>query len=132
MWILANSGARPVILDRGDSYEQLSQKFPGLVERRVLFTLTSEFYQTKLQLYMIKVDVELVRFGILVDGVDLHQTLNTTGQTSDVIECQPMELSRTANKLTCDFPTNVQDDILSGRFALRLKRYQRQRGGRRP
>ncbi len=81
---------------------------------------------------MIKVDVELVRFGILVDGVDLHHTLNTNGQTSDVIVNQLMELLRTANKLTCDFPTNVHDEILSGRFTLRLIRYRRQREGRTP
>ena len=49
---------------------------------KVLFTLVSEFNQTLLQVYMIKVDVELVRFGILVDGEDLHKAANTNGQQS--------------------------------------------------
>jgi hypothetical protein len=35
---------------------------------------------------MIKVDVELVRFGILVDGEDMHMKPNINGNTSDLIE----------------------------------------------
>jgi hypothetical protein len=56
------------VLDRNASIEKLNQDFPKLLKVEVLFTLISEFYQTLLQVYMIKVDVELVRFGILVDG----------------------------------------------------------------
>jgi hypothetical protein len=72
-----------VNLDRNDSIEQLSQKFQGLVKQKTFFSLKSEFHKTELQLYMIKIDVELVRFGILIDGVDTHQLVNTNGQTSD-------------------------------------------------
>ncbi len=43
-----------------------------------------------------------------------------------------MALLGTANKLTWDFPRSVHDDIISGRFASRMKRYQRQRSGRKP
>ncbi len=68
MKFLKKGESSPVILNREDSFEQLQQEFPGLAERSVACVLTSEFYQTELNLYMIKVDVELVRFGILVDG----------------------------------------------------------------
>jgi hypothetical protein len=37
---------------------------------------------------MVKVDVEFVRFGIWVDGEDLHKTPNTNGEWSQVIEKQ--------------------------------------------
>ncbi len=43
-----------------------------------------------------------------------------------------MSLLRTANKLAWDFPRSVHDDIISGRFTSRMKRYERQRGGRKP
>ncbi len=43
-----------------------------------------------------------------------------------------MALLRTANKLTEDFPRNVHDEIISGSFASRMKRYERQRNGRKP
>jgi hypothetical protein len=39
---------------------------------------------------MVKVDVEFVRFGIWVDGEDLHKTPNTNGEWSQVIEKQLM------------------------------------------
>ncbi len=68
--ILGNTDARHVILKREDTLEELNNKFPGLVKKKVLFTLTSKFYQTLLEVYIIKVDVDLVRIGIQVDGVE--------------------------------------------------------------
>ena len=62
----------PVLLERDDSLEELNNKFPGLVKEKILFTFTSEFRQKTIKIYMIKVDIELVRFGMLVDGVDLQ------------------------------------------------------------
>ena len=67
---------RSVILDREDSLEELHQKFKGLVNRKILFELVSGFHKTVLKVYMIKVDVEFVRFGILVDGIDKHKITN--------------------------------------------------------
>ena len=56
--------------------EELHQKFKGLVDRKILFELVSGFHKTVLKVYMIKVDVEFVRFGILVDGIDKHKVTN--------------------------------------------------------
>ena len=56
------------------------------MEREILFRLESEFYQTELKLYIIKVDVELVRFGILVNDEDMYMKLNINGCKSDLIE----------------------------------------------
>ncbi len=86
MNILGNTGARHVILDRRDTLQELNDKFPGLVKEIKLFTLKSKLYQKLLEVYMIKVDVELVRFGILFDGIDSHQVVNLKGKTSDYIE----------------------------------------------
>ena len=92
MFKFAYEECRPVLLDRNDSFEQLSQLFPNLVDRIVLFSLTSEFYKTQLQIYLIKLDVELVRLGILINGEDLHKTPNIIGQTSFAIEQQLKQL----------------------------------------
>ncbi len=67
---------RSVILDREDSLEELHQKFKGLVNSKILFELVSSFHKTVLKVYMIKVDVELVRFGILYDGIDKYKVTN--------------------------------------------------------
>ncbi len=77
----------------------------------------SEFHQTLLQVYLIKIDVELVRFGILVDGVDMHKIANINGQISTFIEEQLISILRKAKNLASDFPMSVQDDIMAGRFA---------------
>ncbi len=69
---------RSVILNREDSLEELHQKFKGLVNRKILFELVSSFHKTVLKVYMIKVDVELVRFGILVDGIDKYKVTNVS------------------------------------------------------
>ena len=63
----------------------------------VLFTLTSKFKRTVLEVYLIKVGEELVRFGILVDRVDTHMKTNLHGQTSEFIEQQLISLVKTAN-----------------------------------
>ena len=60
--------SRAVILDRYDTLDQLNQKFPGLVRQEILFTLVSEFYEKRIEVYCIKIDVEVVLVGILVDG----------------------------------------------------------------
>ena len=70
-----------------------------------------------LQVYLIKVDVELVRFGILVDGVDTHKIANINGQISTLIEKQLISILIKAKNLASDFPMSVQGDIMSGRFA---------------
>ena len=62
----------------------------------MLFRLTSEFFKTKLHVYYIKIDVEVIRLGILVDGVDTHQKLILNGATSDVIENEMTELLKLA------------------------------------
>jgi hypothetical protein len=62
--LLASPIARPVFLSRDDSFEQLNLKFTGFVERKVLFEFISEFNKTTLQVFFIKVDVELIRMGI--------------------------------------------------------------------
>lgn len=62
----------PVLLERDDSLEELNTKFPGLVKQKILSTFTSEFCKKTISIYMIKVDIELVRFGIQVDGVDIQ------------------------------------------------------------
>ncbi len=66
--IFATADYKSVMLDRKDNLENLNRQFPGLVELKVLFTMRSEFHHTLLQVYFIKVDIELVRLGILVDG----------------------------------------------------------------
>ena len=63
-----HSDIRAVILDRYDTLDQLNQKFPGLVRQEILFTLVSEFYDKRIDVYCIKIDVEVVLVGILVDG----------------------------------------------------------------
>ena len=73
----------------------------------VLFKFTSEFRKTLLQVYAIKVDVELVRFGILVNGEDLHQKIPTNGLKSVGLEQLLVDIIKTANQLTRDFPTRV-------------------------
>ena len=60
-------------LNRNDSYENLVMEFPCLVDRKILFSCQTQIKLQTIQLYMIKVDVELVRFGILVDSVDVHK-----------------------------------------------------------
>ena len=82
MQILNESEAQHVILNRLDSFEQLNIKFPSQVKRKILFSLTSEFFQKSIQLYIIKVDVEPVRFGLLVDGQDSNQITTINGSTS--------------------------------------------------
>jgi len=39
-----------------------------------------------LQVYLIKVDVEFVRFGVLVDGQDMHKVLSDCGEKYQSIE----------------------------------------------
>ena len=53
----------------------MEREFPGLVTFQILFSLKSDFYKQNIGLYLIKVDVEMVRFGILVDNADLHKAL---------------------------------------------------------
>ncbi len=96
MNIFGNTDGIPVILNREDTFEELNDKFPGLVKKKVLFTLKSKFNKKLLEIYMVHVDVELIRFGILVDGVDSHQVLNFNGQTSDFLEYELKELVKTA------------------------------------
>jgi hypothetical protein len=76
------------------------------------------------------VDVELLRFGILVNGQDLHRKISTNGLTSDALEKMLIEITITATRLTRDFPKRVYQDVISGRFAERMQRYQRQRNER--
>ncbi len=112
---------RSVVLDREDSLEELHQKFKGLVHRKILFELVSCFHKTVLKVYMIKVDVELVRFGILVDGIDKYKVTNVYDLFSKGIEQHLGSLMRTAHDLANDFPKGVQDDIMMGRFTQRIK-----------
>lgn len=49
-------------------------------------TRTSEFHKRKLEVYLIKVDVEFVRFGVLVDGKDTKLTVSDCGENSQSIE----------------------------------------------
>ena len=72
---------------------------------------------------MIKVDVELIRFGILVDGCDMYLRIIQNGSPSDVVAHELIEHLKVANKLVWDFPSKVHDDIMSGRFTKRLLRY---------
>jgi hypothetical protein len=74
---------------------------------------------------MIKVGEEMVRFGILVNGVDTHKITNIHGQSSHSIEEKLIGLFKTAQKISCDFPEKVREDITSGRFLQRITRYQR-------
>jgi hypothetical protein len=69
---------------------------------------------------MIKVDVELVRFGILVDGQDLHTMTPFNGQPSSGIKAGLIKLMMIVNKLARDFPEQVYFDILSGKFTERM------------
>ena len=112
---------RSVVLDREDSFEELHQKFKGLVYRKILFELVSCFHKTVLKVYMIKVDVELVRFGILVDGIDKHRVTNVYDLFSKGIEQHLSSLMRTAHDLANDFPKGVQEDIMMGKFTERIK-----------
>lgn len=57
--------------------------FPGLVEREILSARLTKFKSQIIRLYMIKVDVEVVRFGILVDGKDEHKFVLTNGDNSE-------------------------------------------------
>jgi hypothetical protein len=43
MNIFGNTDGIPVILNREDTVEELNDKFPGLVKKKVLFTLKSKF-----------------------------------------------------------------------------------------
>ena len=83
---IANTDCQPRIFHGDESLDRLNFKFPGLTQRKVLFTLTSNLKRTVLEVYLIKVGEELVRFGILVDGVDTHMISNLRGQTSEFIE----------------------------------------------
>ncbi len=94
--MFGNTDGCPVILNREDTIEELNDKFPGMVTKKVLFTLKSKFYKKLLEIYMVKVDVELIRFGILIDGMDSHQVLNFNGQTSDFLEYELKELVKAA------------------------------------
>ena len=58
--------------------------------------------------------------GILLDGVDSYKNADLGGMMSWLVELELIQLLKTANKLTCDFPQAVHDDIVSGRFANRL------------
>ncbi len=88
----------------------------------MLFKLTSKFKRTLLEVYLIKVGEKLVRFGILVDGVDTHMKTNLSRQTSEFIEPQLIALVKTANKLVFDFPKELHDEIICGRFKKRMQR----------
>jgi hypothetical protein len=72
---------------------------------------------------MVKLDVELVRFGIFIDGEDLHKTPNINGQQSDAIENQLIDLLQVAKTITYDFPQDVYADILDNTFTQRMKLY---------
>lgn len=72
---------------------------------------------------MIKVDVELIRFGILINGQDMHLRTIRNGLTSRQIEYELIEQMKVANKLVWDFPKQISDDIISGRFTKRILRY---------
>jgi len=62
----------PVLLERDDSLEELNNKFPGLVKKKMLLGFLSEFYHKEIKIFMIRVDVELVRFELEVDGVNMQ------------------------------------------------------------
>ena len=57
----------------------LKEDFGDLVQVTELLARTSLFYKRKIQLTMIKVDVELIRFAVLVDGVEQHVIIPTNG-----------------------------------------------------
>ncbi len=56
------------MLDRKERLPELNQKFPGLVKQKTLFTFVSEFYERKIEVYCLKVDVEVISLGVQVDG----------------------------------------------------------------
>jgi hypothetical protein len=91
-----------------------------MVDQRVLFTLKLEFVGTRLQVYMVKVDVEVIRLGILVDGEDLHKSIIPNGRMSDDVEEELAQVLKQAKSLAADFPSNAYNDIKSGRFAERI------------
>lgn len=90
----------------------------------ILESRQSEFYKHRLQLYMLRVDVELVRFGILVNNTDLHRFVCVSGMYADEIRSTLMKLKLMLKKLSRDFPPQVRDDIVSGRFTERLLAYK--------
>jgi hypothetical protein len=110
----------------------LEREFPGLVTFQILFSLKSDFYKQIISLYMIKVDVEIVRFGILVDSADLHKALCYNGASSEKIRETLYKLLLLFNRLAKGFPTYVRDDIVSGRFTKRLLEYKNERHGHLP
>ena len=102
-----------------------------MIKVKMLASRMTEFEKRFLQVYMIKLDVELVRFGVLVDGEDLHMMTPFNGQQSKGIRDGLIRLMHIVNNLARDFPTRTYEDILSGDFAKRLLTYQRQWRGRR-
>ena len=90
----------------------------------MLFKFTSEFRKTPVKVYMIKVDVELVRLGILVNGKEVYRNAWTKELTSAEIEDLLVEMLKFVISLTRDFPESVYNDIISGRFTKRMQRYQ--------
>ncbi len=69
---------------------------------------------------MIKVDVEVIRLGILVDGEDLQNKIIPNGRMSEDVEEELAQVLKHAKSLAADFPSNAYNDINSGRFAERI------------
>ena len=69
---------------------------------------------------MIKVDVELVRFGILVDDQDLHWMPPLNGHKSKDVRERLINLMILFDRLSRDFPQRSYDEIFMGRFEHRL------------
>lgn len=57
-----------------------------MVEDSVLFRFTSEFHRTLIKVIMIKIDVEVIRFEILVNGVEFSKRIIPNRSMSEVVE----------------------------------------------
>ncbi len=73
---------------------------------------------------MIKVGPELIRFGILVDGEDIHQVQDLEGLSTYSVEQKLVELVKKAKGLASELPKGIKDDIISGKFTQRIQHYK--------
>ena len=92
--------------------------------------MISEFYERKIEVYCLKVDVEVILLGVEVDGKHECSEVMPIGSDSMFVEENLVQILDKAHKMADDFPMSVKDDIMSGKFTERMKRYIRDRDSR--
>ena len=80
-----------------------------------------------IEVFVIKVDVEIVRLGIQYDGSETFPTGLYNGIISTAVEKEMIDLVKEAYDCSNSFFVSLEESVLDGSFARRIRKYMRQR-----